>query len=293
MLKRITSLGVIALLSISLTPAVSLATANTNISSTVQLNDFNSATQIQKLTNACSDITNPNACLASAQGFAGQFGEMANQIQAQATTYLNGLINQGISNIVNTLGVGGLLESGGSPAIPTTKQLEAANPNSIQAIASQAQGIEAAANNAAANLLRSGIYQPEIGEQVVQAQSQALGNAATGLQNLQTIQTSLALAAQDVEQTNQITSANYDSSLDALNAANKSAAAVVRGQERLSSALANNSILIGQSLKQSVAATRAIDVANKRYDAERNALSARQNRQTCYIASMISSNTCN
>jgi hypothetical protein len=287
-LKKITTLASLAALSIVLAPTVSLASPI--ISSTVQLVETNSSVQIHKLTAACSDIRNPSACLSGAQGFVGQFGEMANQIQAQATTYLNSLIDQGISSIVNALGLGGLF--GGSPAIPTTKQLEANNPNNIQAIAAQAQGIEAAANNAAATLLRSGNYMPEIQEQVVQAQSQALGNAATGMQNLRTIQSSAALAAQDVEQTNKIAGASYDSSLDALNAANKSSAAIVRGQERLSSALANNSVLTGQALKQSVATTRAIDVANKRNDAERDALSAKQNRQTCYIASMISSNAC-
>jgi hypothetical protein len=260
------------------------------IGTAAKIADFNPSAQIQQLTSSCSNIANPMACVSSAQGVLGKLGGLGVPGLSEAATSLNTILTNAMGDVGKTLA--GVFGQGGASAPPTNKQVEAVNSNSIQTVANQSLAAEIAAKKAAATLINAGNYTPGVSTQITTSQSQALATATLGAPNLQAMQTNTVLAAQDVDAANTVAGTTYDNSLDALNAGNQTMAGIVRGQERINSAMVNNTLLQGQALKQSVATYQAIDATNQQKITQEDALLARKNLAICYIASITNRNAC-
>jgi hypothetical protein len=253
------------------------------IKTATTLANFNPSAQIQQLNSNCSNISDPMACASSAQSILSTVSGLGIPGLSTMATNLNASISKTIASISKTLA--GVLGQGGDTA-PTTKQVEATNPNNLQTVATQSLSAESAAKIAAVTLINSGTYTPGVQSQITSSQSQALATATLSTANLQAMKTNTDLAAQATTDANTVAGTTYDNSLDAINATNQSLAGVVAGQERIYAATTNNTLLQAQNLKQLAANYQATDAADRQKNTELSSVVSRNGNAACYIASI-------
>lgn len=272
------AVGTLTTAGVKLTPDTTAA-----IGKATTLANFNPTAQIQQLNSNCSNISNPTACVSSAQSVLSTVSGLGIPGLSAMATNLNTMMTSAIASISKTLA--GAIGQGGTNT-PTTKQVEASNTNNLQTVATQSLAAESATKIAAATLINSGTYTPGVQSQITSSQSQALATATLSKTNLQAMKTNTDLAAQATTDANTVAGNTYDNSLDAINATNQSLAGVVGGQERIYAATTNNSLLQAQNLKQSVANYQAIDAANQQKNTELASMVSRNGNAACYIASI-------